>query len=76
MSYLETSLESFADQVQCNRVDARVERCHGDAKIVEDKEGTRKKKHEDKENHTKEQKLGNEQSKKEGGVRDSSCIPQ
>lgn len=35
-------MESFADYVQCNRVDARVEWCHVNAKIVQDKEGTEK----------------------------------
>lgn len=42
VSYLETSFKSLADCVQCNRVDARVEWCHINAKIVHDKKDTEK----------------------------------
>lgn len=47
-AYLETSLKSFADNKQRNGVDAWVERCHVDAKIVQDKKDAKGKKKEDK----------------------------
>ena len=42
ISYPETSFESLADYIQCDWVDARVEGCHVDAKVVQDEKNTEK----------------------------------
>lgn len=60
ISYPETSFESLADYIQCNRVDARVEGCHVDAKIVQDKKNTEKGGHMLGIHETKVHKSGNE----------------